>query len=170
MGNCSSADSAEVVATAKLVLQDGTLQEFSYPVKVSYLLGENPTCFICNSDQMDFDDVVTAVDEDEVLQPGQLYFVLPLNRLRQPLQPAEMAALAVKASSALMKSAAATSDKYGYRRKQIVITAQPDYKSLRSVSAAAGGGAAVSSRRSRRASSRSGGKEKFAALLTSIPE
>ncbi|MED6120584.1 hypothetical protein PIB30_022244 [Stylosanthes scabra] len=169
MGNCSSADSAEVVATAKLVLQDGTLQEFSYPVKVSYLLGENPTCFICNSDQMDFDDVVSAVDQEEVLQPGQLYFVLPLNRLSRPLQPAEMAALAVKASSALMKSAAATSDKYGYRRKQIVITAESDYKSLRNVSAAVGGGAPVSSRRSRRASS-SGSKEKFAALLTSIPE
>ena len=170
MGNCSSSDSTEVVATAKLVLQDGRLQEFSYPVKVSYLLKEYPMCFICNSDELDFDDVVTAVDEDEVLQPGQLYFALPLSRLRHPLQAAEMAALAVKASSALMKSGGGP-DKCGCRRKQVVFSGEGDYKHCRSVSAAVGGGGAV--HRSRRGNSRSGGgggRGKFTALLSSIPE
>ncbi|EXB96695.1 hypothetical protein L484_011736 [Morus notabilis] len=55
MGICSST-SATHVATAKLILQDGRLQEFAYPVKVSYVLQKNPSCFICNSDEMDFDD------------------------------------------------------------------------------------------------------------------
>lgn len=52
---------------------------------------------------MAYDDVVSAVREDDVLQPGQLYFALPINRLMRKIQPEEMAALAVKASSALSK-------------------------------------------------------------------
>lgn len=70
---------------------------------------------------MDFDDVITAIDEDEVLQPGQLYFLFPLSRLNQPLRADEMAALAVKASSAIMKSGGAGGDyKYISRRRMIV--------------------------------------------------
>ncbi|KAL6993658.1 hypothetical protein U1Q18_011770 [Sarracenia purpurea var. burkii] len=112
MGICSSCESTSV-ATAKLILQDGRLQEFSYPVKASYLLQKDPTSFICNSDEMDFDDVLSAVTDDEELQPGQLYFALPLSQLKHPLLPEEMAALAVKASSALMKSGG---EKCGFRR------------------------------------------------------
>ncbi|XP_039069831.1 uncharacterized protein LOC120216492 [Hibiscus syriacus] len=85
-------------ATDKLILEDGRLQEFPYPVKVSYVLQRNPMRFICNSDEMDFDDVVSAIEEEEELQPGQLYFALPLAWLKHPLQAQEMAALAVKAS------------------------------------------------------------------------
>lgn len=166
MGNCSSSDSTSV-ATAKLVLQDGRLKEFSQPVKVSHLLHEYPACFICNSDEMDFDDVVTAVDEDQVLQPGQLYFALPLSRLRHPLQPQEMAALAVKASSALMKSAA--TDKCGSRRKQILLSGEYDPKRV-SPAVAAAGGTVRRSRRERTAAGGGAGGGKFTALLGAIPE
>lgn len=113
MGICSSCQSTSSLATAKLILQDGRLQEYPYPVKVSYVLQKNPTSFICNSDEMEFDDVVQAISDDDELQPGQLYFALPLTRLKRRLQPEEMAALAVKASSALTKSG----DKCGCRRK-----------------------------------------------------
>ncbi|EPS72457.1 hypothetical protein M569_02308, partial [Genlisea aurea] len=102
MGNCTSCESTGV-ATAKLILNDGRLQEFSHPIKVSYLMHKNPDCFICNSDDMDFHDVVCAVEDDEELQLGQIYFELPLRRLRHRLQADEMAALAVKASSALAR-------------------------------------------------------------------
>ncbi|KAG2265110.1 hypothetical protein Bca4012_077674 [Brassica carinata] len=53
---------------------------------------------------MDFDDAVSAVSGNEELRSGQLYFVLPLTWLNHPLRAEEMAALAVKASSALTKS------------------------------------------------------------------
>ncbi|KAH6761783.1 HTH-type transcriptional regulator [Perilla frutescens var. hirtella] len=101
MGTCSSIESTSV-ATAKLILEDGRLQEYPYPVTVSYVLQKiNPASFICNSDEMGFDDVVSAVRNEEELQLGQLYFALPLSRLKRRLQAADMAALAVKASSAL---------------------------------------------------------------------
>ncbi|XP_009379157.2 uncharacterized protein LOC103967612 [Pyrus x bretschneideri] len=158
MGICSSSGSTQV-ATAKLILQDGNLQEYPYPVKVSYVLQKNPTCFICNSDEMDFDDVLQAVSDNEVLQPGQLYFALPLSWLKHPLQAEEMAALAVKASSALMKSGG---EKCGCRRNSVspLIFSGVEVKDRRRVVATGG------SRRRRD----SGGKGQFAAELSAIPE
>ncbi|CAI0458572.1 unnamed protein product [Linum tenue] len=114
--------------------------------------------FICNADEMEFDDVVLAVDDEEELQPGQLYFALPVSWLRHPLQPEEMAALAVKASSALMKTSAAgggggvEGDVGKHRRR-----------------ASAGSAAAAGGGRSRRRGS-SGSEKKFAAMLSAIPE
>ncbi|KAK9049743.1 hypothetical protein SSX86_031288 [Deinandra increscens subsp. villosa] len=110
--SCASTSAAAVVATAKLISHDGRLQEFSYPVKVSYVLQNNPSTFICNSDEMKFDDVVSAVRDDEELQLGQIYFALPVSRLRVPIPPEDMAALAVKASSALARG----------RRKYVPVT------------------------------------------------
>ncbi|OIV92898.1 hypothetical protein TanjilG_01032 [Lupinus angustifolius] len=169
MGNCSSCGSTQVI-TAKLVHEDGRLQEFPYPVKVSYLLQEHPTCFICNSDEMDFDDVVSAVHENDVLQPGQLYFALPLSRLGQPLQPAEMAALAVKASSALMKYGGADR-KYCCRRKHLAFSEEEYSKPHRSVPPAIRTGA-VTFHRSRKGRSMDGSDRRgeFSALLSIIPE
>ncbi|KAK8497105.1 hypothetical protein V6N13_053275 [Hibiscus sabdariffa] len=161
MGICSSCDSTHV-ATAKLVLQDGRLQEFPYPVKVSYVLQMNPMCFICNSDEMDFDDVASPIDEDEELHPGQLYFALPLTWLKHPLQAEEMAALAVKASSALMKGAAG--ERSGSRCKTVIPFAFSDESPSRKVSSSVGGSGSEKRRRAGR------GKRKFKALLTAIPE
>ncbi|GKA33627.1 hypothetical protein Tco_0720056 [Tanacetum coccineum] len=159
MGICSSCDSTSV-ATAKLISHDGRLQEFSYPVKVSNVLQKNPNTFICNSDEMEFDNIVSAISGDEELHLGQLYFALPLSRLRQPLQPEEMAALAVKASSALA----------GCRSKQVTFTTTLEKcKSSGRVadvgafetrgSVRRGGGAAGSGRR-----------RNFMAMLSAIPE
>ncbi|MCD9558929.1 hypothetical protein HAX54_016629 [Datura stramonium] len=121
MGICNSCESTSV-ATAKLILQDGRLQEFSYPVKASYLLQKDPTIFICNSDEMEFGDTVSAINADEELQLGQLYFALPLKRLRSRLRAEDMAALAVKASSALKRSSSCCREKCGCRNKVFVFS------------------------------------------------
>ncbi|KAE8693299.1 pathoproteinsis-related protein PRB1-3-like [Hibiscus syriacus] len=155
MGIFSSCDSTHV-ATAKLILQDGRLQEFPYLVKVSYVLQRNPMCFICNSDEMEFDDVVSAIEEEEELQPGQLYFALPLSWLKHPLQPEEMAALAVKASSALMKSGG--TEKSGSRRKTVIPFAFSDESPRRKVVSPLSGGGEKR------------GRGKFRAMLSDIPE
>ncbi|CAA3023467.1 Hypothetical predicted protein [Olea europaea subsp. europaea] len=160
MGICSSCE-ATSVATAKLILYDGKLQEYPYPVKVSYVLQKNPTYFICNSDEMDFNEVVSAVSDDEELQPGQLYFALPLSRLKHRLQAEEMGALAVKASSALAKSG--YSDKCGCRRQVLVFPTENQLKPP------ANGGATESSMR-RSGSGGSKRRGKFAAGLSAIPE
>ncbi|KAL0384136.1 UNVERIFIED_CONTAM: hypothetical protein Sradi_2807900 [Sesamum radiatum] len=99
--SCDGSRSATTTVTAKLVLLDGQLQEFSWPIKVSFLLQQNPDCFICSSDEMEFDQFVAEIGGDEVLQPGEVYFELPLRWRNQRLQAEDMAALAVKASVAL---------------------------------------------------------------------
>lgn len=155
MGICISSDSTNV-ATAKLILTDGRLLEYSYPVKVAYILQKDPASFICNSDEMDFDDVVTAVDDDDELQLGQLYFALPLDRLNQPLQAEEMAALAVKASSALMKAGGGGMEKCGSPRTAIspVVVSGEEFRKA--------------PRRSMKKGS--GRRSKFTAKLSAIPE
>ncbi|XVF59540.1 hypothetical protein PTKIN_Ptkin07bG0284300 [Pterospermum kingtungense] len=165
MGICSSSESTHV-ATAKLVLQDGRLQEYPYPVKVSYVLQKNPMCFICNSDEMDFDDVASAIEEDQELQPGQLYFALPLSWLKHPLQAEEMAALAVKASSALMKSGGG-GEKCGCRRNKTVtsfaFSSSEECSPRRKVSSSDGDGGEKRRRGGK-------GRRKFEAMLSAIPE
>ncbi len=91
-------------STTKLILKDGTLEEYSYEVTVSYLLLKHQNVFICNSEHMEFDRVLTAVKNEECLQLGELYFALPLTRLSRPLPVEEMASLAVKANAALLNS------------------------------------------------------------------
>lgn len=50
---------------------------------------------------MDFDATLCAIDADDHLQLGELYFVLPLRFLNSPLRTQKMGALAVKATQAL---------------------------------------------------------------------
>ncbi|KAL4361699.1 hypothetical protein GQ457_04G018000 [Hibiscus cannabinus] len=154
MGICSSCESTHV-ATAKLILHDGRLQEFPHPVKVSYVLQNNPMCFICNADDLDFGDVASAIEEDHLLQPGLLYFALPLTWLNHPLQPQHMAALAVKASSALMKTTSS---------KAVTPFPFPEESPPPEVVSAAG------DKRRRGGRGRWRGSRKFKAVLSSIPE
>ncbi|MED6171813.1 hypothetical protein PIB30_044231 [Stylosanthes scabra] len=182
MGNCFCVyfDSQEMeveveVETAKLIVHDGRFQEFSYAVKVSYLLQLYQGCFICNSDDMEFDGVIRAVRETEFLKLGQLYFVLPLDRLNRTIKPEEMAALAVLASSAIAKSG------FGRRRKQVVLfSGDENRKNCRKVAPDIGdlgdaGGSPLKMGR-RRKSGGGGGhggankERKFERVLSSIPE
>ncbi|MFS8033444.1 hypothetical protein Hanom_Chr17g01569661 [Helianthus anomalus] len=159
MGICASCHSTAVV-TAKLILPDGRLQEFIYPTKVRDVLNKNPSIFICNADEMDFDDVVSPIKDHEELQPGHLYFALPLKRLKHPLQPEEMAALAVKASAALAKCSA------GQRRKTNICFTTSRVKSSSRVADVVGLG-----RRSCRGGGAGGGRRgSFRVMLSAIPE
>jgi hypothetical protein len=171
MGNCTSFDSSQVeIETAKVVVHDGTMKEFSYPVKVSYLLQIYQGCFICDSDEMGYDDVVLPMHEDQVLTLGQLYFALPLTQLKKSLTVVELAALAVKANSALNKSS--SGKKNGFRRKHIAMFSSEG----RVAPESDGGDVAVSVVRSKSNGRRrisgagGGGRGKFMAALSSIPE
>ncbi|KAL5704953.1 hypothetical protein ACHQM5_023309 [Ranunculus cassubicifolius] len=156
MGICSSYESASI-ATAKLILEDGQPQEFPYSLRVSYLLQKQPLNFICDSDSMEFEGFVTALRSDEVLEPGHLYFSLPLSKLKHPLQAEEMAALAVKASLALTKSG------NGYCLKEMDPEVHGSYSGREKR------GLGVDVGKSRRSCSRSSGHN-FRSSLTMIQE
>ncbi|KAF8015505.1 hypothetical protein BT93_H1122 [Corymbia citriodora subsp. variegata] len=165
MGICHSSEPASaVVDTAKLILQDGRLQEFDCPVRVSRVLqGCDPACFICDSDDVGFDGVVSAVDGDEELRPGQLYFALPLSRLKRPLEAKEMAALAVKASSAMERKGCGR--KRGRRAEAALFSGGKEGRCPADVGGCGGGNGGSAKRRGGGM-----GRRKSVAILSAIPE
>lgn len=100
-----------VDATAAMVMDlDGTMARLEAPVAARVALGGDAySCFVCGADELDYGAPARAMGDDEALQPGQLYFVLPVSALRRPLSGHDMAALAVKASAALSSIGVPTS-------------------------------------------------------------
>ncbi|ERN11423.1 hypothetical protein AMTRI_Chr03g43540 [Amborella trichopoda] len=122
MGSCLSTTQVPL-HTAKLVLTSGGLHEFNVPVTVDQVLQSFPSSFICHADQMYINDCIPPLKASEELQLGQIYFLLPLTKLHYPLEPSEMAALAVKASTALSEG----SRKRGRRKKVAPFFAEVDF-------------------------------------------
>ncbi|KAM0857094.1 hypothetical protein ACQ4PT_048710 [Festuca glaucescens] len=111
MGLCVSCDvAADGAATARVVLPSGELREYSEPATAAVALEEG--WFLCDADEMGLQGSVAAVAGADELRPGQIYFVLPAEMLRRTLTLEEVAALAVKASAALVKASSAG----GWRR------------------------------------------------------
>ncbi|KAF7078707.1 hypothetical protein CFC21_083094 [Triticum aestivum] len=91
-------------APVRVVAADGSLKELhaSPRVTVSDVLGGSAASFfVCNSDALYFEKSPPALASGEVLRPGHIYFVLPAALLGRPLSSADMASLAVRASSAI---------------------------------------------------------------------
>ena len=117
MGACNSCEATAVAAVtgasavgestaARVVLAGGALQRFPGGKTASQALKAadvvRGACFLCSADGLELGGAVAAVAPHEELQPGQLYFVLPAAMRRRPLQAEEMAALAIRASAALV--------------------------------------------------------------------
>lgn len=109
MGSCVSTDNAagavvdEAPTSANVITLAGALREYpSYFTAADVLADDDiPSCFVCNSDNLFYDEYIPELDAEEVLRPGQLYFVLPDVKRRYPLSRGDMRELVVKASSAL---------------------------------------------------------------------
>ena len=117
MGACNSCEATAVAAApgstaaeARVVLADGALRRFpggtraSQAVKAAAGAGAAPAAawFLCSADGLELGGAAAGLGPEEALQPGQLYFVLPAAMRRRPLQAEEMAALAIRASAALV--------------------------------------------------------------------
>ncbi|KAL5980055.1 hypothetical protein ACLOJK_036522 [Asimina triloba] len=91
--------------TATVISVNGALRQYPLSINASQVLGLETTSpssfFLCNSDNLFFDEYIPPLDSTIQLQVGHIYFVLPLDRLQYPLTAREMAAMAVKASIAL---------------------------------------------------------------------
>ncbi|OIT20332.1 hypothetical protein A4A49_39547 [Nicotiana attenuata] len=110
MGICTSAPlmtkysgsmNLPITKVAMLIQMNGQLQEFQQPITAGEILGQNPDFFICSSEAMNVNSLVPQLAKDEILQLGQLYFLLPISKLHTPLSLQDMCTLAVKASTAL---------------------------------------------------------------------
>ncbi|CAK9183439.1 unnamed protein product [Ilex paraguariensis] len=128
MGGCFSLTASYSVtdqeSTANVISVYGDLREYSVPVTVSQVLqmettsSSSSSCFLCNSDSLYYDEYTPALDPQDELQPGQIYFILPTTKLEYKLSASDMAALAVKASVALQNSSKKSSGSGSGRRHQ----------------------------------------------------
>jgi hypothetical protein len=110
----------------RVIAADGSLKELpaSRRVAVADVLGgEAASFFVCNSDALYFNEPPPALAAGELLQPEQIYFLLPAAALGRPLSSADMAALAVRASSAL---AAKRSHRRGGKNKKVRVVPVPE--------------------------------------------
>lgn len=95
----------EKLNSALVISVTGDLRQYSLPVTSSQILhmeALSPTAFfVCDSDNLFYDDFISAIDFEDELEAGQIYFILPTNKLQYRLSASDMASLAVKASAAL---------------------------------------------------------------------
>jgi hypothetical protein len=115
---------------------------------------------------------VAAVAPGEELQAGQIYFVLPAEMRRRRLTREEVAALAVRASSALVKAAAAAQPSSPCRRLRrgavaplVFPVPEEEYAAADAVSPVA-----AKPHQKRRVACRGGRASRFSPDLTAIPE
>ena len=92
-----------VKAKVKVVHFHGKIEEFKKPIRAKNITSENPGCFLCNSESMLIGSCMPQLPEEELLQPGQIYFIMPNSRAHIPLYLADLCALAIKASATLGK-------------------------------------------------------------------
>ncbi|CAA0824393.1 Unknown protein [Striga hermonthica] len=109
MGACLSSRSGDHSCHQKpssnVVSADGVLRQYSLPATAADVLASQAlspdSLFLCNSDRLYFGDFIPSLNAGDQLEPAQIYFVLPAEKLQYRLSAADMAALAVKASVAL---------------------------------------------------------------------
>ncbi|PKU74054.1 uncharacterized protein LOC110115895 [Dendrobium catenatum] len=100
---------------AMVVATDGSLLEYTSGIRTSEVItAVGKTYMLCNSDKLYFDAYPPAMAPDEELVSGQIYFLLPVAELNQLLSAANVAALAIRASTA-MKQAAKMQGRRGIR-------------------------------------------------------
>ncbi|KVI07644.1 Protein of unknown function DUF4228 [Cynara cardunculus var. scolymus] len=126
MGACLSATTHSIdrsTICALVISVKGELRNYPTPIFVSELLQfENPSShpssfFLCNSDNLYYDQHISALHLEDELDAGQIYFILPKSMLGRRLGASDMAALAVKASVALDSNAITNSSQQPKSRK-----------------------------------------------------
>lgn len=110
MGTCASSEAArgggaapEASDTAKVVhAGDGRAWEYAAgTAKAARVEAENPGYYLCSGETMRLGEIPARVVDAAELQPGQVYFLLPLASLRCPLSLPDLCQLAVRAATAL---------------------------------------------------------------------
>jgi len=191
MGLCLSSGAAGEAAaaaprdTALVLLPSGELREYPRPATAARVLEDASSggCagdggwVLCDADLMGFEGPVAAVGAAEALRAGQIYFVLPSAARRRGLAREEVAALAVRASDALSRAAAAGAP--GRRSRgavaPLVFFAPPEEEHEQEQEGAERtlslNYKAAPQRKRRPAATRPGRRlERFASDLTAIPE
>ncbi|KAI4314900.1 hypothetical protein L6164_027763 [Bauhinia variegata] len=80
---------------------EGGIKELKQAMEAKVVISQNPNCFLCNSESMYIGTCMPRLPDEEMLLPGQIYFLVPLSQANKPLSLPLLCELAIKASSAL---------------------------------------------------------------------
>ncbi|CAB4263879.1 unnamed protein product [Prunus armeniaca] len=89
----------QVVGTIKLVKSDGLVLIYHSPIYVSELMMEFPKHLVCRSDSFYIGQKIPALSEDDQLQLGHKYFLLPQHLFQSVLSFVTIASFNTKDSS-----------------------------------------------------------------------
>lgn len=81
----------------KVIFPSGKIQKFDEAVKAAELMLEMPSFFVVNTLSLHIGRRFSALGADEELECGNVYVMLPMNRLNSVVTPADMGALLLTA-------------------------------------------------------------------------
>ncbi|RWW74957.1 hypothetical protein BHE74_00017045 [Ensete ventricosum] len=127
MGNCAPVSSAkggqqQWLRTAKVIRADGKMEEYETAVPAGRVVARSPGYYVCSGEAMQVGARPPVVGEGEQLQPGQLYFLLPLSYSRRPLSLPDLCLFAAKASAALRQPSSLACNAHAVRGHQFCVS------------------------------------------------
>ncbi|KAI4381674.1 hypothetical protein MLD38_007729 [Melastoma candidum] len=86
-----------------IIWVDGKFEEHERPFLAGSFISRdgNQELVLCSSEHLAVDSCPTPVRDDEELQLGHIYFLLPVSQARTPLSLADLCDLTIKARAAL---------------------------------------------------------------------
>ncbi|GLJ09141.1 hypothetical protein SUGI_0102530 [Cryptomeria japonica] len=119
MGNYMSCVSSQ---TVKVILQNGSVQEFKRSVKAAELMLENSQQFVSHASCVKAGKRAAALVADEELQMGQLYLMLPMHKLNSALTASDVASLLLFQKNSSFKNSGTRRNPKGHSRILPVLT------------------------------------------------
>ncbi|XP_059461955.1 uncharacterized protein LOC132190946 [Corylus avellana] len=96
MGACFSlCKSSAAAKSIRLIHMNGYVEDFEHPVSVTQGTGKPPKHFVCTPSQLLCAGSET-LDPDTQLEPGKLYFLLPISVLRADVSPLDLVSIVRK--------------------------------------------------------------------------
>ncbi|KAJ4715012.1 HTH-type transcriptional regulator [Melia azedarach] len=92
------------VSTAKVIHMDGRLQELNIPIRTKSIVSQNPRHFLCSSESMTIGTCMPQMADEEELQMGHIYFLLPISQAHKKVTLKDLCSLAVKANNSVRYS------------------------------------------------------------------
>ncbi|KAH7544722.1 hypothetical protein FEM48_Zijuj01G0016500 [Ziziphus jujuba var. spinosa] len=105
----SSSSAAESTSTVRVVHLNGYVEDFEQPVSVSQITGKPSKHFVCTPAQL-LSSGSKPLKQDALLQPGQIYLLLPYSALQADVSPLDLASIVRKLTSAAKSSRNSGSD------------------------------------------------------------
>ncbi|KAI5348550.1 hypothetical protein PRUPE_1G076900 [Prunus persica] len=103
MGACFSCKPKPALQNVRVVHLNGYVEDYEHPISVGQVTGKPAKHFVCTPAQL-LSTGSKPLKQDTLLQPGQVYFLLPYSALQSDVSPLDWASISRKLTAAAAKS------------------------------------------------------------------